>query len=110
VMVMGAGLSGLLLGALLVLGIEAQGRLRRRSAEEPATAAAHAAASPIAQGASASASASAPSPAAQWTQEAFTGPAAGRPEPDAQSQSDLMRVLRMMGQLEKAIDRYGMPR
>lgn len=100
-MVMGAGLSGLLFGALLFLGIEARGFFRRRQEELAAQALAQSEAAPSPQGSAPSGSPE------QWRQDAFTaqpGPA------DNQAQADLMRVLRMMGQLEKAIDRYGTPR
>jgi uncharacterized protein involved in exopolysaccharide biosynthesis len=100
--VVGAGLSGLALGAIFALAIEAQRRLRRR--RERAEAAAlepEAAAQPI------PAAPAQPSGATQWQAQAFGAPA--RPD-DAQAQADLMRVLRMMGQLEKAIDQYGTPR
>ncbi len=91
-MVLGAGLAGLLLGALVAVGIEAKDRIRWRSAAEPP------AASPP----------PAAAPSAQWQAEAFR--TAEPAPPPNQAQADLMRLLRMMGQLEKAIDRYGAPR
>jgi uncharacterized protein involved in exopolysaccharide biosynthesis len=95
-MVMGAGLAGLLLGALLAIGVEAKDRIRWR-ADAPA----------IATPAPAS---SAAQPSAQWQADAFRTAEAVGAAPPGQAQADLMRVLRMMGQLEKAIDRYGAPR
>jgi polysaccharide biosynthesis transport protein len=50
------------------------------------------------------------STAAQWSEDAFRTAATAQSAPESQAQADLMRVLRMMGQLEKAIDRYGTPR
>jgi uncharacterized protein involved in exopolysaccharide biosynthesis len=99
-MVMGAGLGGFMLGALLALAGALREWLAARRAASPAVD--HAAATPPA---------AAPAAAEEWRQEAFRDQAApAQPDGGPQAQSDLMRLLRMMGQLEKAIDRYGMPR
>jgi uncharacterized protein involved in exopolysaccharide biosynthesis len=95
-MVMGAGLAGLLLGALLAIGIEFKDRMRWRPTGPVVTA-------------SMPASGSA-QPSSQWQAEAFRAAEVAGAAPSNQAQADLMRVLRMMGQLEKAIDRYGTPR
>lgn len=102
-MVTGAGLSGLILGMLLALGLGLRDRLRQQREEKDAQAEA-AAASPAMPS---SASASWQTSSGQWQRD--VNQETRDPEP-AQTQADLMRVLRMMGQLEKAIDRYGMPR
>jgi uncharacterized protein involved in exopolysaccharide biosynthesis len=104
-MVLGAGFGGFLLGALLAIGFDARSLFRRRAEPETAMAASQPPVAPLAD-----AGAAATSPAGQWSQEAFRGSAPPQPPPDSQAQADLLRVLRMMGQLEKAIDRYGMPR
>jgi uncharacterized protein involved in exopolysaccharide biosynthesis len=102
-MVTGAGLAGLILGAFLVLGVEMRDRLRRKAEADAARAAAAQLEPPAA--------AQGPAPtAAQWSEDAFRAAATAQPPPESQAQADLMRVLRMMGQLEKAIDRYGTPR
>jgi uncharacterized protein involved in exopolysaccharide biosynthesis len=123
--VTGAGLAGLALGFVLALGLEARSRF-----SNPRTFAAPAPLAepeiPASEALDSAPHASAPG---QWQMDAFrqqpqqtsaqqTSPQPTPPQPAApqaaapemQASSDLMRVLRMMGQLEKAIDRYGMPR
>jgi uncharacterized protein involved in exopolysaccharide biosynthesis len=115
--VTGAGLAGLALGVFLALGLEASQRLRSSTPEASAEAEVSDRGSSdvppmVAQQpplAAAMAPSPATAPAGQWQAEAFRQPAAGGAS-QTQAQSDLMRVLRMMGQLEKAIDQYGMPR
>jgi uncharacterized protein involved in exopolysaccharide biosynthesis len=110
-MVMGATLAGLLLGALLAIGLEARSTLRRRDEENAARLASVGPDTGVEQTAQAHQDQNAPASAAsQWSEAAFRNASASAAPPDAQAQSDLLRVLRMMGQLEKAIDRYGMPR
>ncbi|MGL4240099.1 MAG: GumC family protein [Beijerinckiaceae bacterium] len=102
-MVVGAGIGGAALGILFTLLAELMTWFRNRTANGSARSAP----------AEAAAEAAAPASAAgQWQAEAFGQAAAAgaAAQPPSQAQSDLMRVLRMMGQLEKAIDRYGMPR
>jgi uncharacterized protein involved in exopolysaccharide biosynthesis len=98
-MVMGAAFAGAALGALFTVLAEMLSLLRRRQAEATV---------PEANAAAVERDAVAPPDAAgQWQVRAFGQTAEAS---DHQAQSDLMRVLRMMGQLEKAIDRYGTPR
>jgi uncharacterized protein involved in exopolysaccharide biosynthesis len=131
-MVVGAAFGGAALGILLAVLGELLRWLKSRRPDMPADAlepveapanvtAAH---SPATAPAYVPDAAQSPNPATHWQAQAFAQPVAepiaaataasgapsGAKAPESQAQTDLMRVLRMMGQLEKAIDRYGMPR
>ncbi len=110
-MVIGAGFGGAILGLLLALALELASRLRARN-EQIADADAADAAAAEATTASTAVTPAEQSRAAAWQAEAFQGPPAegAHQAQEGEAQADLMRVLRMMGQLEKAIARYGAPR
>jgi uncharacterized protein involved in exopolysaccharide biosynthesis len=102
--VAGAGFAGLAFGALFSLALEGERRLRarrRRAAQRLEETEAAAEAAPEAP-----AFMTRPEPPPPEAAAAPAYPAPGEPV-ETQAQADLMRVLRMMGQLEKAIDRYG---
>ncbi len=112
-LVVGAGLGGGVLGALLALILGFRAWLREGSAFRPDGD--HADDAPAAMSAPPDTTSSAQSPSTQWQAQAFgrEAPAAPRPspaQPQSQAEADLVRLVRMMGQLEKAIDRYGTPR
>jgi uncharacterized protein involved in exopolysaccharide biosynthesis len=107
VLVAGAGLGGLVLGVLLALGLEASERLKRRQTADDAQALAATPRATLPQDPAGPPAPDSAGTAQQWQAEAFR---AQSPTDAPSAQGDLMRVLKMMGQLEKAIERYGMPR